>query len=79
MWIAVNPLHSHTELMIVETVEELAREGATVLKLRLDCAQHEYRGGFCWFACVEAVKSHAGIKAFWTWTPYQLYKLMRKM
>lgn len=32
------------------------------------------RGLPCWFNCTEQVKALIGVRSFWTFTPYQLYK-----
>lgn len=36
--------------------------------------QERYRGHICWFNCVEVCKAVLGIRKFWVFTPYQLYR-----
>jgi hypothetical protein len=77
LWIKIDPASSCT---IVEIYEEMTIKEGNNLKIvhfSTKTAMNLYRGGFCWFNCVEVVKAHIGVKSFWTWTPWQLYKLMK--
>lgn len=78
MWIAVNGIHSHTDMEIVENIEDLTRKDAKIVYFSNKIDENMYRGTLCWFNCVEVVKAHIGIKSFWTWTPYQLFQLLEK-
>lgn len=75
--IVVEPLFSHTSIDLIEATPE------NVAIMKLGCkvvtviTEHELsfdRGGICRFNCVEVVKSLLGIKSFFTFTPYQLYR-----
>ena len=76
-YIAVQGLQSHTDIKIVENIEEIAGKDAKILYFSSEFPDNEYRGGLCYFSCVEVVKAHMGIKRVWTLTPYQLYKYMK--
>jgi hypothetical protein len=76
-YVAINGLHSHNDLAIVENIEEIAGKEAEIVYFSTEINENLYRGTLCWFNCVEVVKAHVGIKSFWCWTPYQLYKLLR--
>lgn len=71
-WIVIDPLHTHTQVFICDDIEQYAGNGATLLPIQTNIKQ-AFRGGLCWFNCVEAVKSHIGLKSFFTFTPFQLY------
>ena len=45
------------------------------IRARIDIKQNRWT--FCIFNCVEVCKSVIGVRAFWVWTPYQLYKHLR--
>jgi hypothetical protein len=45
-----------------------------ILSIRAIIKPENYRHTLCVFNCVEVVKSLIGVRAFWCWTPYQLYK-----
>lgn len=82
-WMVVNPLRSHTHVTL-ELVDNYPHprlysgEDAVIVPIRTKIDKMNNRHTLCVFNCVEVVKSLLGIKSFWTWTPYQLYKkLMR--
>jgi len=75
------PMRSHLHIDLVPANDEN-------LNILLDCNKYvkvivkidtaKDRGHFCRFNCVEVVKSLIGLKSFWTFTPYQLYKELLK-
>jgi hypothetical protein len=77
-YIVVNGMHSHNDLEIVEKIEDIAPDHAKIVYFKAEIDDNVYRGTLCWFNCVEVVKAHMGIKSFWCWTPYQLYKLLNR-
>ena len=81
-WIIVNPLVAYT---VVETVPvahypdiwALVDPNAVIVPVLAEIKEKE-RHTVCVFNCVEVVKSLLGIRDFWLWTPYQLYKHLKK-
>ena len=82
-WTIINPVRSHLSVSMdcVEThphprsLDPLA----VVLPVTVVVDGFTSRGGLCWFNCVEACKAIMGIKSFFTFTPYQLYKYLRRV
>lgn len=77
LWVKIDPTNSCTIVEIYGEMTIKESENVKIVHFEAKTAKNLYRGGFCWFNCVEVVKAHLGIKSFWTWTPYQLYKYMR--
>jgi len=80
-FIVVNATRSHTHIdLLPVNKENLAKltKGCKFVKVitKIDALQD--RGHFCRFNCVEQVKALLGISEFWTWTPYQLYRRLKK-
>jgi hypothetical protein len=80
-WIIVNPVRSHLALQFA-TVEDYPHpraydQRAVILPVTVIADGKTARGGLCWFNCVEASKAIMGIKRFWVFTPFQLYKHLR--
>ena len=83
-WISMDPMANHIEVMTYNEIMDkmdlpawLADRYTAVIEmpLRRDGEKELF---FRWLSCVEIVKHYLGIKAFWVWTPYQLYNhLMR--
>lgn len=78
-WIIVNPYRSYTGIelkpaYLYPDIRQIVRPLDEVMLVTVDNLGDDYRGHLCWFTCVEVVKSLLGIKAFWCFTPYQLYK-----
>lgn len=83
-WIVINPIISHTHVSIVPishypTIGALLFDPANsvVIPVTAKITDNE-RYTLCVFNCVEVIKSLLGIRAFWTWTPYQLYRYLKK-
>ena len=55
------------------TVRDLYPD-SVILSTKVIIKPNNYRYTLCVFNCVEVAKAVLGIKAFWCWTPYQLYK-----
>jgi hypothetical protein len=47
---------------------------SVILSINAKIEPNNYRHTFCVFNCVEVCKAVLGIRSFWVWTPYQLYK-----
>jgi len=78
MWIVVDPKAAVTEINLYPVslyphISTLCGHSDIILPVRAKIKEN-YRGGFCWFNCVEVVKSLLGIKAMLCWTPWQLYR-----
>ena len=78
-WVVVNPLLSHVdvELVVVDDYPHprtWAGPAAVILPVRAKIKGDAVRWSVCVFNCVEVIKGLLGIKSFWTWTPWQLYK-----
>lgn len=81
-WMIVNPMRSHTQVLL-ESVDEYPHprlytgEESVIVPIRANIDPMLNRHTLCVFNCVEVLKSLLGIKDFWLWTPYQLYKRLR--
>lgn len=82
-WVKCQPYMGCTDVTVwnkafVPTIEDLTGfDGDTVLKCAVDVNYDRIRGNICFFNCVEVVKSFLGIKSFFTFTPYQLYRRLK--
>lgn len=79
--VLVDSMRSHLDIDIVPLNEEnIAKytEGCKVVTVVVKYDLLFDRGHFCRFNCVEVVKSLLGIRSFWTFTPYQLYKRLTR-
>ena len=79
--ILVEPMRSHLDIDIVPLNKENFTKMTDCNKFVKVIVQYDLnkdRGHFCRFSCVEVVKSLIGVKSFWTFTPYQLYKRLLK-
>ena len=77
-WIVVDAKNSVTEVNLLSKIDyphiRCVAPDSVILSIRAIIDPDNYRYTFCVFNCVEVVKSLLGIRAFWVWTPYQLYK-----
>lgn len=81
-WIIVDPLLSHITVDMIPVdkfphIRLYAGEEAVILPVRAKINPAP-RYTLCIFNCVEVVKGLLGIRSFWTFTPWQLYKLLKK-
>lgn len=81
-WIIVNPMLSHTHVTIFPktksgNVNVFLLPGHTLLKVTAKIKQTP-RFTACVFNCVEVIKSLIGMRSFFTFTPWQLYKKLVK-
>lgn len=77
-WIIVDSKLSYTDVTIKSKadyphIRALDPDGV-ILSIRAIMSPSDYRYTLCVFNCVEVCKSLLGIRAFWCWTPKQLYK-----
>ncbi len=77
-WMVVDAKNSVTEVKLLSKVDyphiRSIEPDGVILSIKAIINPNNYRYTLCVFNCVEVVKSLLGIKAFWCWTPYQLYK-----
>ena len=77
----VDPIRSYTMIDLMPANEEAFNElteNATFLTVIATIELSKDRGHFCRFNCVEMVKALIGLKSFWTFTPYQLFRRLEK-
>lgn len=77
-WIVLDSKNAFTQVKLVAKsihphIRSMSPDGV-VLKVRAKINPSLNRHTLCILNCVELVKSVLGIKAFWCWTPKQLYK-----
>jgi len=77
-WIIMNNKSCYTDVTMVSKLDyphiRTLEPNSVILSIRAIINPENYRHTFCVFNCVEVCKSVLGIKSFWCWTPYQLYK-----
>ena len=77
-WIVVNNTAAHTDVQLKSKLDyphiRLLAPNCVILTIQAIIRPDNNRHPFCVFNCVEMCKSLLGIKAFWCWTPYQLYR-----
>lgn len=82
MWHIINPMRSHIHVDL-EPVDKYphprvyAGDDAIILPIKAIIDTSRFRGTLGVFNCVEVIKGLLGIREFWIWTPYQLYKHLR--
>lgn len=75
--ILVEPMRSHLDIDILPKNDEnlsIMKKCNKMVRVIVKYDLKKDRGHFCRFNCVEVVKSLIGIKSFFIFTPYQLYK-----
>ena len=83
MWHVINCMrsHIHVDLEPIDTYPHprcYAGEDAVIIPVRAIIDTSRIRGTLGIFNCVEVVKGLLGIKEFWVWTPWQLYKYLMR-
>ena len=77
-WIVIDGKNSVTQVNLLSKVDyphiRCIEPDSVILSIRAIIDTSSYRHTLCVFNCVEQVKALLGIRAFWVWTPYQLYK-----
>ncbi len=77
-WIIVDSKNTYTDVTIKSKLDyphiRVLAPNSVILNIKAIMSATDYRYTLCVFNCVEVVKSLLGIKAFWCWTPWQLYK-----
>jgi hypothetical protein len=81
-WIIVNSLVSHLEPDIRSIrhnprLRDIVGARAKILTVWVNPGDKP-RWTFCIFNCVEVTKACLGVRSFWTWTPWQLFKLLER-
>ena len=81
-WMVVDGKNSCTEVTLLSKIDyphvRLIEPDSIVLSVNAVINPEQYRHTLCVFTCVELVKSLLGIRDFWCWTPYQLYKRLSR-
>ena len=77
-WIIVDAKNSCTDVRIESRIDyphiRCLEPDSVILSIKAIIDPNNYRHTLCVFNCVEVCKSVLGIRSFWCWTPYQLYK-----
>jgi len=77
-WLVVDGKNSCTDVRLLSKIDyphiRCIEPDSVILSIRAIIQPENYRHTLCVFNCVEVVKSVLGIRAFWCFTPYQLYK-----
>lgn len=83
-WVSIDPLSQHTEVQVLDTVPAdfdlpgwLESRGQTILRADID---HTHIRPAPWmaFTCVEAVKRVLGLHKFNIFTPWQLFRYLKR-
>lgn len=82
-WVKCQPYSGFTDVSvwskaIFPKVTDLLAEPSLVIPYETQADYDTIRGRLCWFNCVEVVKSFMGLKSFFIFTPYQLYRYLQK-
>ncbi len=87
LWLYVDPALHHTRVVILEQLDDrppgfwLVDEEATVLEVQPEVGRPgDLRAPWVLgpLTCVESVKAVLGIRRFWLFTPWQLFKHLRR-
>ena len=66
------PVHQYPDYRL------LIKDSDKVIRVTAKIDPDRERWTLCIFNCVEQVKALLGIRSFWTWTPRQLYRYLRR-
>lgn len=81
-WITIDPLSNYTELTAHDLPKDfnlprwLSQRGSLVIEAELK--RPPYEAPWMPFTCVEAVKRILGLHSRFIWTPWQLYRHLRR-
>lgn len=77
-WIILDSKNCYTDVRLESKINyphiRSLDPDSVILSIRAIIEPNNYRYTLCVFNCVELCKSVLGIRAFWCWTPRQLYK-----
>lgn len=82
-WISIDPMSSHIDVVVHNLASDfclatwLKDEGMCVVPVRHRKPVVKSLPA-SWVSCVEVTKRVLGIRNWWIWTPYQLYKHLEK-
>ena len=78
LWIVVEGKNAATEVYTLTKQDfpdiRMIEPDGVILPIKAIIDPKQTRWSLCLFTCVDVCKSVLGIKDFWCWTPYQLYK-----
>lgn len=82
LWIIADGKNSYMQIRtestdVYPTVRDMEPNGV-ILRVNAIIDPNKFRWSPCLFTCVDVCKSILGIKDFWCWTPYQLYKRLSR-
>ena len=82
-WLIVDPMVSHTGVDLKAKtqycdIKMFMKKNDKCIKIVSKITPGQERWSFCVINCVEIVKSLIGLRSFWTMTPYQLYKKLKR-
>jgi hypothetical protein len=79
-WMIVDSKNCHLDVSMVSKLDyphiRALEPDSVILSIKAIIRPENYRHTLCVFNCVEVCKSVLGIRSFWTWTPYQLYRYL---
>ena len=77
-WLIIDPKNCSTEVRLESKADyphiRCLEPDSVILSIKAIIQPENYRHTLGIHSCVDVCKSVLGIKAFWCWTPYQLYK-----
>ena len=77
-WIIVNSKNCYTDVSLESKIDyphiRTLEPDGVILSIKAIIRPEKYRHTLCVYNCVEVCKGVLGIRSFWTWTPYQLYR-----
>lgn len=84
-WLVVNPRADYLDIAIADTCDyhrpKLINVDIATAIVGVTTQPRQCRLRSRWFVgpitCVEYIKALLGIRAFWIWTPWQLYRYVR--
>lgn len=84
IWISIDPLMHKTDVMRLDIPDSISlkkwfeEQGDTVIEIKVISTTKPKPLPLAPFSCVEAVKRVLGIRQAYIFTPYQLYKFLKK-
>lgn len=80
-WLIIDHVMGYTDIIYLENTDALKTindKGYTIVKAQSNLVLSNKCHMFRLFTCVETVKHILGITSAWIFTPYQLYKYLKK-
>lgn len=81
-WVLIDPVMNYTDFIVVQNgdnfIKTIANKGYTYVRIKPKFVCDRKRWHIRPFTCVEVVKNFLGISKPFIFTPYQLYKHIKK-